>query len=179
MPTLVHLTDEKYSKKIITSGLSVGKYGSGVFAMPVLPNFYISHQWLRELKRSGARTFVGVYFKLPSLEMVYSGKYNQRHRFISLGDAIKEIMDLEDPPGYELIINRKIEAKEILKVKHLPQNIGWRYFPDSHNTKPCNCEYCSKGFIKGKRTFNKLNDNYNFYLALNLFFFRKKLLHFK
>jgi hypothetical protein len=34
-------------------------------------------------------------------------------------------MALEDPPGYELIIGRKIEAKEITGIKHLPQNMGW------------------------------------------------------
>lgn len=158
MPTLVHLTDEKNTGKIKNGGLSAGRFKSGVFAMPVLPDFYITHQWLRELKRSGARNFVGVYFKIPSSEMVYAGRYNRRHRFISLGEAIKEIMALTDPMGYELIIDRKIEAKEIIKIKHLPQTIGWRYFPESHNKKPCNCEYCLKGTIKGKRTLDRLNE---------------------
>lgn len=157
MPTLVHLTDEKNSEKIRSSGISMGKNGLGIFAMPVLPNFYVSHQWLRELKRSGAKTFVGVYFKAPSSEMVYAGKYNQRHRHIPLGEAIKEIMESEDPLGYELIFNRKIASSEIFKLKHLPQKIGWRYAPQSHNTKPCNCEYCLKGTIKGKRTQERLN----------------------
>lgn len=158
MPTLVHLTDEKNSAKIKAAGISIGKYGAGIFAMPVLPSFYISHQWLRELKRSGARTFVGVYFKIPSSEMVYAGRYNQKHRYISLGEAVKEIMLLEDPLGYELILERKIQAKEILRIRHLPQNIGWRYFPNSHNKKPCNCEYCLRGAIKGKKTFDRLNE---------------------
>lgn len=158
MPTLVHLTDEKNSARIKSSGLSPGKIGSGIFAMPVLPNFYVSHQWLRELKRSGARTYVGVYFKVPSSELVYAGKYNKRHRHIKLREAIKEIMELEDPLGYELILDRKIEPKEIIRIKHLPQKVGWRYFPESHNTKPCNCEYCLRGTINGKKTFNRLND---------------------
>lgn len=158
MATLVHLTDEKNINKIKNAGLNLGKNGMGIFAMPVLPDFYISHQWLRELKRSGARTFVGVYFKIPSSEMVYAGKYNERHRHIFLGEAIREIMEIEDPLGYELILNRKIEPKEILRVKHLPQTLGWRYFPESHNKNPCNCEYCLKGTIKGKRTWNRLNN---------------------
>jgi hypothetical protein len=157
MPTLVHLADEKNSKKIIQNGLKTGRYGTGVYCMPVLPNFYVSHQWLRELKRSGARSYVGVYFKAPSSEMVYAGKYGQKHRHITLGEAINEIMSLEDPLGYELIIDRKIEPGEITNVKHLPQTLGWRYFPGSHNKKPCNCEYCLRGNIKGKRTYNRLN----------------------
>lgn len=157
MPTLVHLTDEKNSRKIRSSGLSMDKYGFGIYAMPVLPNFYVTHQWLRELKRSGAKTFVGVYFKVPSSEMVYAGRYNKKHRHISLGDAIKEIMELEDPLGYELILTRKITSKEIFRIKHLPQTLGWRFFPDSHNKKPCNCEYCLRGNIKGKRTQERLS----------------------
>jgi hypothetical protein len=67
-------------------------------------------------------------------------------------------MNLPDPLGYELIIDRKIYPDEITKVKHLPQTLGWRYFPGSHNKKPCNCEYCLRGMIKGKRTKRRLDE---------------------
>ena len=123
--------------------------------MPVLPEFYISHQWLRELKRSGAKTIVGVYFKLDSKTLVYAGKYNEEHRQITLGEAIREIMSLADPRGYELIIDRKISSKEIQRISRLPQNVGWRYFPGSHGRRPCPCPICSKGMIKGKRSREK------------------------
>ena len=156
MPTLVHLADEKNAGKILKNGIKTGRYGTGLFCMPVLPNFYVSHQWLRELKRSGVRSYVGVYFKVPSLTMVYAGRYGKPHRHITVGEAIKEIMALEDPLGYELIIDRKILPGEITRIKNLPQNIGWRYFPESHNVKPCSCEYCLKGTIKGKKTFERL-----------------------
>jgi len=96
----VHLADEREAASIRKNGIKVGKHQQGIFCMPVLQNFYVSHQWLRELKRSGARTYVGVYFKLDSKELVYAGKYNQEHRHISFGEAIKEIMSLEDPLGY-------------------------------------------------------------------------------
>ncbi|GEO05082.1 hypothetical protein AAE02nite_27460 [Adhaeribacter aerolatus] len=157
MPTLVHLADEKNSLKIIKNGIKTGKYGNGVYCMPVLQNFYVSHQWLRELKRSGAKSYVGVYFKVPSAEMVFAGKYGQKHRHITLGEAIKEILSLADPLGYELILDRKIAPEEITKIRHLPQTLGWRYFPGSHNKKPCNCEYCLRGTIKGKKTQKRLN----------------------
>ena len=157
MPTLVHLADERNSQKIIKNGIKPGRYGTGVYCMPVLPNFYVSHQWLRELKTTGVKSYVGVYFKLPSSEMVYAGHYGKPHKHITLGEAIREIMSLEDPLGYELIIDRKIVPAEITKIKSLPQNIGWRYFPGSHNKKPCNCEYCLKGSIKGKKTLKRLN----------------------
>jgi hypothetical protein len=158
MPTLVHLADERIHKKILNGGIKARSRFCGVYCMPVTPNFYITHQWLRELKSSGAKTFVGIYFHLPSDEMVYAGKYGKPHKHITLGAAIKEIMEMEDPLGYELIVYRTIEPSAIKKIKHLPQNIGWRYMPDSHGKKPCNCEYCLKGTIKGKRTKNRLDE---------------------
>lgn len=156
MPVLVHLADERDAASIRKNGIKVGKHQQGVFCMPVLQNFYVSHQWLRELKRSGARTYVGVYFKLDSKNLVYAGQYNQEHRHISLGEAIKEIMNLDDPLGYELIVDRKIEAKEVEKIKILPQKLGWRYYPYSHNTKPtCACPACI-GSIKRKKLRDKI-----------------------
>src|ERR1700722_19315645 len=113
MPILVHLADERAGASIKRSGIKIGKGREGIFCMPVLPNFYVSHQWLRELKRNGARTFIGIYFRLDTKTLVYAGKYNEPHRQIELGVAIKEIMTLEDPLGYELIVARKIEPKEI------------------------------------------------------------------
>jgi hypothetical protein len=157
MAILVHLADEKDAEKIRHGGIKIRKNGTGVFCMPVLPNFYVSHQWIRELKRWGAKTFVGVYFKIDSSEMVYAGRFNYEHRRVTLGDAIREIMELEDPLGYELIIDRKIEPKEIANIKHLPQNVGWRYFPGSNRKMPCACEYCLKGTIKGKKLRTRLS----------------------
>lgn len=123
--------------------------------MPVLQSFYLSHQWLRELKRGGANTFVGVYFEIDSKTKVYAGRYNQDHKHIELGEAIREIQALEDPLGYEIIIDRKIKASEINKIKNLPQNIGWRYKPDAKGLKPCGCSYCTRGQIKGNRIKQK------------------------
>lgn len=157
MPTFVHLADERDAEMIRKNGIKIRKGGGGVYCMPVIRNFYLSHQWLRELKRDGTRTIVGVYFKMTSSEMVYAGRYGQRHTHIPVGEAIKEIMSLEDPLGYELIVDRKIEAKEIVGIKHLPQTLGWRYMPDGHNKKPCACVYCLKGTIKGRRTLDRLD----------------------
>lgn len=60
MPILVHLADERVVTSIRKNGIKIGKDQQGIFCMPVLQNFYVSHQWLRELKRGGARTFIGV-----------------------------------------------------------------------------------------------------------------------
>ena len=155
MSMLVHLADEKKAKSILRSGIKPGKYMGGVYCMPVLPHFYITHQWLRELKSNGVKTIVAVYFKVDDLELVYAGRYNKPHGKINLGKAVREIMDLEDPLGYELIITRKIESSEILRIKNLPQNIGWRYMPNSHDVKPCTCEFCIRGTIRAGRLRTK------------------------
>jgi hypothetical protein len=158
MSILVHLADERESASIKRSGIKIGEGRKGIFCMPVLPNFYVSHQWLRELKRNGARTFIGIYFRLDSKTLIYAGKYNEPHRQIELGVAIKEIMTLEDPLGYELIVDRKIEPKEIDKIRLLPPKIGWRYFPHSHHRKPtCACPVCiRRGSMKGNKLREKL-----------------------
>ena len=157
MPLLVHLADERNSASIIKNGIKPGKGRKGIFCMPVLQSFYISHQWLRELKRDGARSYIGVYFKLDSNTMVYAGKYHEPHRHIPLGQAIREIRSMKDPLGYELIIDRKIEAKEIGRIRNLPQHVGWRYFPASHEKGiGCICAMClPRGSIKAKRLRDK------------------------
>lgn len=155
MPTLVHLADERETSSIKKNGIKIGKHRQGIFCMPVLTNFYLSHQWLRELKRSGVKTFVGVYFKINSKTKVFAGHFNADHKHIELGEAIKEIQTIEDPLGYEIIIDRKIDAREIDKIKSLPQNIGWRYKPRANGLKPCGCDYCIKSTIKGNRIRQK------------------------
>jgi hypothetical protein len=55
MPLLVHLTPEKYVARIVRNGIRTGR---GVYCLPVLPSYYVSHQWLRELKRRGQRTIL-------------------------------------------------------------------------------------------------------------------------
>lgn len=135
--------------------------------MPVTRNFYVSHQWLRELKRWGAGTVVGVYFRLPDDEPVTVGHYNSPHVGMTAADAVKLIMAAErrdpkaarerdlardvrrsgelpsSPEGYEVIVPRAIEPSEVIRVKALPQVVGWRYQPGAHGTPPCTCVCCS------------------------------------
>jgi len=156
MPTLVHLADANNAEKIRKNGLKPGKIQRGVYCMPVLPDFYVTHQWLRELKASGVKTLVAVYFKADENEVVWIRKLGGMHRKKILSEAIKEIWDAENKEGYELIFDTKIEAGNIVKIKDLSQKIGWRYSPGSHGTAPCTCEMCMRGKIKGKRTIKRM-----------------------
>jgi hypothetical protein len=45
----------------------------GVFAVPLMPDFTLSHQWLRELKRRNQGPIAAVSFRLPKEQPVWVG----------------------------------------------------------------------------------------------------------
>ena len=159
MALFVHLAPEKNSDSIRRVGIKPRRiknprfegYSRIVFAMPVTDDFYVSHQWLRELKRSGQRTMLGVYFRIPDDQPVLIGHYNENHQEVAAAEAVGVMFNSDQTEGFEVIIPRKIEASEILKIATLPQVMGWRYYPKAKGRKPCGCPFCTKGDIKSKR----------------------------
>jgi hypothetical protein len=147
MAMFVHLTPEKNVKAILRSGITRLRKGegrpSGVYAMPVTRDFYISHQWLRELKCGGQRTIGAIYFRIPDNEQVWVGHYNQNHRLLTAAEAAAIMLGSESREGYEVIIPRKVASGEIHRVRHLPQVIGWRYMPGAHQLSTCMCVVCN------------------------------------
>lgn len=105
--------------------------------MPVTRHFYISHQWLRELKRGRRAMIVAIYFRIPDDDPVWVGHYHQAHRRMTAAEAAAVIMASEEREGYEVIVPRRIDKKEIRRIKHLPQVTGWRYYPNAHGRRPC------------------------------------------
>ena len=81
--------------------------------MPVLPSYFASHQWLRELKRSGVREFVGVHFRLPDAEPVVVGHFKAAHVPMSAARAVRLLLAAADPRGYEVIVPRQVRPAEI------------------------------------------------------------------
>ncbi len=67
-------------------------------------------------------------------------------------------MQEADKLGYEFLLERKVEAKEILKVVRLPQVVGWRYSPQSHQKDTlCACPICiSPGEINSRKKREKI-----------------------
>ena len=157
MAMFVHIAPEAALARIRRNGISrsrraLGTSSGGVFAVPVTRNFYISHQWLRELKRRGGGTFVGVYFRVADDEPVWVGHYNQRRRRMTAAEAAAEFMAAENREGWEVIIPRRIEAREIHRTRPLPQVLGWRYFPEAKGRPPfCPCAYCTRGEYGARR----------------------------
>src|ERR1700716_869562 len=114
----VHLSPESRAALIRRNGIrrirrDKADIPGGVFAVPVTRNFYVSHQWLRELKRRNRGSIAGVYFRVPDKEPVWVGHYNQAHRWVSASEAVAEFLDAQDAQGWEVIIPRRIEAGEI------------------------------------------------------------------
>jgi len=125
--------------------------------MPVTRNFYISHQWLRELKRRNSGPIAGIYFRIPDDVQVWVGHYGQAHRWMTANEATAEFMKADSREGWEVVIPRRIDVSEIHRIRRLPQVVGWRYKPGSHGFKPCGCDFCQRGQYGAKR----LRDEYN------------------
>lgn len=163
MPILSHLTSANDAASIRRTGIRAVSPGRGtprgVFCMPRLPDYFASHQWLRELKRRGQRTVVAVDFRLPSDEPIWVGRYHQEHREMRLGRAIGMLMREVDARGFEVVVPRSIRPDEILRVRTPSQVLGWRYSPEAHGRRPtCACRVClPKGTIKSKRLRQRLD----------------------
>lgn len=151
MAQFIHLADERLASRIKKTGLkpsplwnTKAKY---VFAVPVLEDFMVSHQWLRELKRRGLRTLVAVQFRIPDDEPVRVGHYGQDPIDTSAVGAVRVFREHKSPLGLEVTIPRKIAPNEIMRVYLPTQLVGWRFSPTAKRRKPCSCPYCSRGDI--------------------------------
>nr|WP_156469931.1 HEAT repeat domain-containing protein [Leptospira alstonii] len=161
MSIFLHLTSLQNKNRIFRSGIKTSpvhyeNIRRGIFCMPVIPDFSITHQWLREIKRFSNGPVIGVYFRIADSELVWSGKYNEELLSSSAVESFQTLGSIEDPFGFQVILPRKVARKEIVKIKNLPQTIGWRYSPEARKKPRCLCPACiPKGWPFG----NKLKEN--------------------
>lgn len=162
MAMFVHLTPASRIAQIRRNGIrrlrrAAGDFPGGVFAVPVTRNFYISHQWLRELKRRNQGVIVGVYFRIPDDEQVWVGHYRQGHVWMSAAKAIGAFAAAEDAQGWEVIIPRRIDSNELHRIRQLPQVVGWRFSPDAKGKPPfCTCKFCVRSDYGARRLRERL-----------------------
>ncbi|MEU8382374.1 hypothetical protein [Streptosporangium sp. NPDC048865] len=147
MTLFVHLTTAERVPSVRRSGIQARSRDhdglSGVFCLPVLPSYQLTHQWTRELRRGGRRTpMVAVDFRVPDDEPVLVGYFAHDHERLPSAEAAALIAGCEDARGYEVFIPRRITAKEIHRVRGVNQVTGWRYMPDAHGRFPCPCAGC-------------------------------------
>ena len=151
MAMFVHLAPADRVEKIRRNGIRhlrrpTGYYPGGVFAVPVTQNFLISHQWLRELRRRGVRTFAGIYFRIPDDTTVWLGHYGMKHLEMTAAEAVGAFRAAEDRQGWQVVIPHAIEPKQIHRIRELPQLLGWRYSPTAKGKPPaCGCDFCVRG----------------------------------
>ena len=186
MPVFVHLTSHRNIPAIRRGGIVPNRERfreRSVFALPVTPNFQISHQWLRELRRHGGGTIVGVYFRIPDDEPVEVGHYGGLRRPMSAAEAAALMLAAEardpaaaraddkaskavsrgrvlpsSPEGYEVVIPRAIGVREIIRIKALPQVVGWRYRPGANGAPPCACICCERGGFGISRLLRRVEE---------------------
>ncbi|WP_326687109.1 MULTISPECIES: HEAT repeat domain-containing protein [unclassified Streptomyces] len=151
MAMFVHLTSAANAPRIRRSGIRAVSRGQGeargVYCFPVLPSYTLTHQWLRELARSGSRGgLVAVHVRLDDAQRVLVGSYSDRARGTQTGitaaEAVRRIAALEDPRGWEVFVPRAIRPREVHRVRAAPQVAGWRYWPKAHGVRPCTCFGC-------------------------------------
>ena len=81
MAMFVHLAPDSRIDLIRRNGIrrlrrAIGDFPGGVFAIPVTRHFYVSHQWLRELKRRNQGPIGAIYFRIPDEDVVWMGHDN-------------------------------------------------------------------------------------------------------
>jgi hypothetical protein len=166
MPQFIHLADDKELASIERNGIRADSETwshRGVFAVPVLPSYTMTHQWLRELKRRGMKTLSAVQFFLPAREPVFVGSYRDREPISTTASgAVGIFRGHTSPLGLQSFIPRKIAAKEIRRIYTPSQVAGWRYFPDAHGKPPfCGCPYCQRGGIKNRKIREAYEDSFS------------------
>jgi hypothetical protein len=143
MADFIHITTARAARRIERSGIAARSHGRaggrGVYCMPVLPSFTLTHQWVRELRRWNPGVLVAVHLRLPGDTVVTVGHYRDAPRRMTASQAVGAVRELADPRGYEIFVPRAITAAEVRRIRDVPQGIGWRYVPAAHGRRPCIC----------------------------------------
>jgi hypothetical protein len=145
MATFIHIIDERMARRIRRGGIRATEFANrqdaaaprrGVSCVPVVANFQMTFQWLRELKRRGHRYSCGIQFRIDDTETVYIGHYNQMPQRMTAAQSIAFYLDAEDPRGLQVIVPRAIAAREITGFRSVPQVTGWRFYPAAKGNPP-------------------------------------------
>ncbi|WP_349322983.1 hypothetical protein [Asticcacaulis sp. MM231] len=107
----------------------------GVFCFPVQADFFATHQWVRELRRRSRAMICGVYFRVPDAEAVQIGRFGKKGQELRADEALT-IAHNNSLLGWEVVVPRSIAPSEIIRIKKLPQIIGWRLYPEAKGTRP-------------------------------------------
>ena len=149
MATFVHIFPESAKARITRNGIRPLKTGwrlvDGVFLMPVVQSYVVTHQWNREIERVRNVPKLAARIRIGDDEKVHVGVYNQYHEEVSAAEAIAIAAEHTGMTGFEVVLPRKVEPKEIIRIYRPDRNVGWRYSPKSNGRRPCPCQMCQRG----------------------------------
>jgi hypothetical protein len=152
MPRLVHLARASAARTIERAGIRGGtaavlesggqqsKIERAVFAMPLEPDFSVTYQWVRELRRWHGERIVAAHFVLSSDEDVLVGRYNAAHERLPLREAVRRV--LKEPLGSEIVVPRSVRRREVMGIRDVTQLVGWTEVPEPRSNFDCLCQAC-------------------------------------
>jgi hypothetical protein len=126
--------------------------------VPVTPNFYLTFQWARELRRSGYRSTVAVTFVIPDTEAVTVGRFGTEGATMTAAEAVAHFISGEDTLGHQVLIGRPIQPGEIRSIRPAPPIVGWRYYPEAKGQQAF---YAPPGTIKSRRIMARIAARYD------------------
>ena len=150
MANLVHIAAAKDLPHLRRVGVRAGRTGlpdppRGVFLTPATPNFFVTHQWVRELRRKEVGPLGALDVRLPDDEPVWLGHYGGGHRLMTAAEACGAFGRTGDALGWEVLLPRRVAAKEVRRTRAVAQGVGWRVFPKAKGVRRCGCEFCVRG----------------------------------
>lgn len=145
MATFIHIADTRMTCRILRGGIRATQFAAppdataphrGVFCVPVVANFQMTFQWLRELKRRGHRLACGIQFRIDDTEDVLVGHYSQPLQGMTAAQSVAFFLKAEDSRGLQVIVPRTISPREIKATRSIPQVTGWRFHPAAKGKPP-------------------------------------------
>ena len=125
MAMFVHFAPVSELASIKRHGLRARRKSRGVYVVPATPDFYASHQWLRELRRChGNATLMAIYFRVAGDTPALYGRYGGPHAIGTADMAVAALMTAEQPLGFETILDGPFPPSVITSYRTVRQVTG-------------------------------------------------------
>jgi hypothetical protein len=108
--------------------------------MPVLNDFAVTYQWVRELRRWHRHRLLAVSFVLADDQPVLVGRYGQTHQRVLAAEAAPWVQ--ASSLGAQVVVPRSVTRREISTIRELTQLVGWSEAPEPHLKSSCVCPGC-------------------------------------
>jgi len=162
MARFVHLADSRLGGAIRRSGLKLSRCSDsvrGVFCVPVVPDYSLTFQWARELRRWGHNSAMAIFFVISDSEPVLLGHYGSPKTEMTAARAHAFFRVAENPLGYEVVVPRRIIPREIKSMAPAPRITGWRFYPSAKGRRPLWPQPGGKNSAKLRRSLDEWDNS--------------------